>query len=309
MPRQSNSLWVEKYRPDSLDTFIGNDDLKIKIEKFITEQDIPNLLFVGPPGVGKTTLSKILINEIPCEYIYINASDENGVETVRTKIKNFASSIGFADLKIVVLDECDQISMSGQAALRNLIETFSKHCRFIFTANYIERLIDPLISRTQQLYVTPPSQLEVAKHLAKILKTEGIVYSPDNIRYLIDAYFPDIRKIIGEASLASINGQLQIDVGAIVASDIKLKIVDILKSTDKINKNKIIREIRQLIANAGTKDFIDLYRILYDRVDEYGKDNISQIILHIAEGERWDGQVVNKEINAMATLTNIIDQL
>ena len=143
----SNTLWVEKYRPNNLDTYIGNEHLKDKVSAYLESGDLPHLLLFGKAGTGKTTLAKILVNNIECDYLYINASDENNVETVRTKVKNFASTMGFKDYKVIILDECDYITPNAQAALRNLMETFSKHCRFILTCNFVERIIDPIQSR------------------------------------------------------------------------------------------------------------------------------------------------------------------
>ena len=173
---KSNSLWVEKYRPSSLDTYIGNDHLKSKVSIYLESGDLPHLLLFGRAGTGKTTLAKLLVKNIECDYLYINASDENNVDTVRTKVKNFASTIGFKDLKIIILDECDYITPNAQAALRNLMETFSRHCRFILTCNYVERIIDPIQSRCQSFQIVPPSKKEVAVHLSNILKHPLLPY-------------------------------------------------------------------------------------------------------------------------------------
>ena len=145
--KTEHTLWVEKYRPSNLDTYIGNDQLKSKVKVYLESGDLPHLLLFGKAGTGKTTLAKLLVNNIDCDYLYINASDENNVETVRSKVKNFASTMGFKDYKVIILDECDYITPNAQAALRNLMETFSKHCRFILTCNFVERIIDPIQSR------------------------------------------------------------------------------------------------------------------------------------------------------------------
>ena len=139
-----HSLWVEKYRPTELENYIGNEHLKSKVKVYLDSGDMPHLLLFGRAGTGKTTLAKMLVNSIECDYLYINASDENSVDTVRNKVRNFASTIGFKDMKIIILDECDYITPNAQAALRNLMETFSKHCRFILTCKFVERIIDPI---------------------------------------------------------------------------------------------------------------------------------------------------------------------
>jgi len=171
-----NSLWVERYRPDTLEGYVGNDILRSKLEQYITTQDIPHILFYGTAGTGKTTAAKILIKNIDCDYMFINASDERGIDTMREKVKGFASTTGFKSLKIVVLDEMDAVTPDGQRALRNMMEAYSDTTRFILTANYIERIIEPLVSRTQVYKLTPPSKKEAAKRMADILKNEETPY-------------------------------------------------------------------------------------------------------------------------------------
>ncbi len=195
----SHSLWVEKYRPTDLSTYVGNEHLKEKVKVYLESEDVPHLLLYGKAGTGKTTLAKIVVNNIDCDYMYINASDENKVDDVRNKIKTFASSVGFKSLKVIILDECDYLTPNAQAALRNLMETFSKHCRFILTCNYVERIIDPIQSRCQSYKVVPPKRVDVARHLVHILKQESVEYELDDIRLVTDASYPDIRRVINSA--------------------------------------------------------------------------------------------------------------
>lgn len=303
----SDYLWVEKYRPNTIDNFIGNEQMKAKIARFISTNDIPHLLFSGPAGTGKTTSAKIIATNVLCDYLYINASDENNVDTIRNKVKSFASTAGFNPLKIIVLDECDFLTMSSQSALRNIMETFSKNTRFILTCNYVERIIDPILSRTQQFHVVPPSKADVAKHVWNILEMESIKSDINDFKLLVDAHYPDIRKIINECQSNSIDGVLTIDKQEIVGRDHKLKIIEILKSS--LEPKKKFQEIRQIIADSKIRDFTDMYRLLFDRVDEYSPNNISGSILAIAEGQFKDGQVPDKEINAMATLINVLQNL
>lgn len=307
MEDNGHTIWVEKYRPTTLEGYIGNDQLKSKVGRFIATGDVPHLLLSGPAGTGKTTAAKIIAGNIECDLLYINASDENSVDTVRNKIRNFASSIGFRPLKVVILDEADYITPNAQAALRNLMEQFSRTTRFILTCNYVERMIDPIISRTQQFQVVPPSKADVAKHVAKILTDEEVTFDLSDLKVILDAYYPDIRKIINECQLNTVNNELIVDEKEIVQSDYKLKVVQILSS--KEDKKKKFQQVRQTLADARIRDYSDFYRLLYDRVTEYADGNTSQVIIAIAEGQYRDAFVVDKEINAMATIINILQSI
>ena len=303
---KSNSLWVEKYRPSSLDTYIGNEHLKSKVSIYLESGDLPHLLLYGRAGTGKTTLAKLLVNNIECDHLYINASDENNVDTVRTKVKNFASTIGFKDLKIIILDECDYITPNAQAALRNLMETFSKHCRFILTCNYVERIIDPIQSRCQLFQIIPPSKKEVAQKLHNILIDENVNGELEDIKILVDSGYPDIRRVINSAQRNVVRGKLKLDTGSIIQNDYKLKLLKILEIQ---NKKNAFKDIRQLLADNKVTDFADLFRLLYDEVDGYGKGHIAECILIIAKYELSDSQVVDKEINAMAMVVELLQEI
>ena len=299
----SNTLWVEKYRPSTLENYIGNEHLTSKVKHYLETGDLPHLLLFGKAGTGKTTLAKILVKNIECDYLYINASDENNVETVRTKVKEFASTIGFKDMKVIILDECDYITPNAQAALRNLMETFSKHCRFILTCNFVERIIDPIQSRCQSFQIIPPSKSDVAKHLHNILIKENVIDTIEDIKVLIDSSYPDIRRVINSAQRNVVNGKLKLDTSSIIQNDYKLKLLKILKTQDG---KTAFTEIRQLLADNKITDFADLFRLLYDEVDGYGEGHIAECILIIARYELSDSQVVDKEINAMAMIIELL---
>ena len=299
----SNTLWVEKYRPSNLDTYIGNDHLKDKVSVYLESGDLPHLLLYGKAGTGKTTLAKILVKNIECDYLYINASDENNVDTVRNKVKNFASTMGFKDYKIIILDECDYITPNAQAALRNLMETFSKHCRFILTCNFVERIIDPIQSRCQSFQIIPPSKKEVAKHVHGILLKENVMSKMEDLKVLIDSGYPDIRRVINSAQQNVVKNKLKLDTTSIIQNDYKLKLLKILKTQDK---KTAFKDIRQLLLDNKITDFADLFRLLYDEVDDWGKGHVAECILIIARYELSDGQVPDKEINAMAMLIELL---
>jgi len=304
---EHHGIWNEKYRPTSLDTYIGNEHLKSKVSIFIETNDPPHLLFYGRAGTGKTTLSKIITKSIDCEYLYINASDENSVDTVRDKVKGFASTLGFQSLKVIILDECDYITPNAQAALRNLMETFSRHCRFILTCNYVERIIEPIQSRCQSFQIVPPSKKEVAIHLSDILTKENVKFEVDDIATIINGAYPDIRKVINTSQRQVVDGILRMDAREVILNDYKLQILEVLKSSK--SKKETFSEIRQILADAKVSDFADFFRLLYDEVDSYGSGHIAEVILLIAKYEQSDSQVVDKEINAMAMLIEILQEI
>ena len=300
----NNSLWVEKYRPRKLSEYVGNQHLKEKVTDYLESGEIPHLLFFGKAGTGKTTLAKLIVNSIECDYIIINASDENNVDTVRNKVKGFASTVGFKDMKIIILDEFDYMTPNAQAILRNLMETFSRHCRFILTCNYVEKVISPIRSRTQEFQIVPPTKKDVAVQISQILGKEGIEFQPKDLVPIIDSSYPDIRKIINTCQLNSSKGELKLDTTSVIDSDIKSKVVEILKSSDvKPNKWK---NIRQAIADARIQDFTELYSFLYEKVGEYGSGNTSNIILILSESQHKDALVVDKEITFMSCIIQIV---
>jgi|TARA_B100001094_G_scaffold262060_1_gene263085 DNA polymerase III delta prime subunit len=308
MERLDNTLWVEKYRPNQLDSYIGNEHLKSKVKVYLESGDLPHLLLYGRAGTGKTTLAKLLVNNIECDHLYINASDENSVDVVRNKVRGFASTIGFKDMKVVILDECDYITPNAQAALRNLMETFSKHTRFILTCNYVERIIDPIQSRCQPFQIVPPSRKEVAVHLNEILKEEEIKFEVDDVATLVNGGYPDIRRVINFAQRQVVDGKLSIDQDNLVAVDLNVnvfatQVVNVLKTQDK--KDAFVT-IRKMLGDNQISDFADVFRLLYDEVDDYGKGNVADCILTIAKYQLSDAQVVDKEINVMAMMIELL---
>ena len=303
----NNSLWVEKYRPKKLKDYVGNEHLKTKVGDYIESGDVPHLLFFGKAGTGKTTLAKLIVSSINCDYIIINASDERGIDIIRNKVKSFASTVGFKDKKIIILDEFDYMTPDAQAMLRNLMETFSKHCRFILTCNYVEKVIDPIQSRCQTFQIVPPTKKDVAIQISQILTKEEVKFEPKDLVPIIDSSYPDIRKIINTCQLNSSKGILKVDVANMIDGDIKVKIIDILKSDD--NKRNKYMNIRQAVADSRIQDFSEMYGYLYEKIDEYAGGNTSNVILTISEGQYKDSMVIDKEITFMATIIQIIGLL
>ena len=303
----NHSLWVEKYRPTKLEDYVGNEHLKSKVEGYLESGDVPHLLLYGKAGTGKTTLAKLIVKSIDCDYMIINASDENNVDTVRNKVKNFASSMGFKKWKVIILDEFDYMSANAQAILRNLMETFSAHCRFILTCNYVEKVIEPIQSRCQTFQIIPPTKKDVAIQMSKILKAESIEFDPKELVPIVDAGYPDIRKVINTCQMNSHKGKLKVDVQNLLENDYKSKVIDILKSNDD-KRNKYMK-LRQAIIDSKATDFTDLFTLLYDKVDEYAADNTSGVILILGDSVAKSAVAIDKEIIAASTLIQILNAI
>ena len=304
MSNNENTLWVERYRPSGLEGYVGNEHIIEKVKIFIENNDVPHLLLHGEAGTGKTTLAKIIVSGIDCDYLYINASDERGIDTLREKIRGFAASAGFRPWKVVILDESDFLTSLAQAALRNLMETFSKGTRFILTCNYPEKIIDPIQSRCQTFEIIPPSKKDVAKRLNDILINEGIQFEMQDLAVIVNSGYPDIRRVINAAQRQVINGKLVLDKQSSIESTYSEKIVDILKSGAD-TKSKFT-QIRQILADSKVRDYTKLYSTLYERVDEYAGNKVGTTIVNIAEAQYKDSLVVDKEINVMAMFVNIL---
>jgi len=304
---QENTLWVEAFRPDTLDGYIGNEHIIEKVKIFIANGDVPHLLFYGTAGTGKTTLAKIIAGSVDADIMYINASDENSVDAVRDKIKRYASTVGFRRWKIIILDEADYLTPNAQAALRNLMETYSKTTRFILTCNYVEKIIDPIQSRCQTFAITPPSKTDVAKRLVAVLEEKGVEYDIKDVASIINTSYPDIRRAINAAQASVVNGKLQLDKASAIQANYMTEILEVLR--DPKNKQGAFGKIRQIVADSKVRDFTPLYTFLYDNLDEYATGHIGAVILIIAEAQYKDASVVDKEINIMAMFINLLGEL
>jgi replication factor C small subunit len=298
---KQHTLWIEKYRSETLEQYIGNDAIKDRIADCIAKNDIPHLIFAGSAGTGKTTLAKLIIKNIQCDYLYLNASDENGIDVIRDKVKGFASTSSFKPLKVVILDEADFLTQPAQAALRNLIEEYSITTRFILTCNYVERLIEPLQSRCELHMLKPPSKGDVARHICtNILDVEGITYEMKDVAKVINELYPDVRSII-KVLQSNIKGS---NLVITVLDDNWCKpLVEILKKRDK----NAWYQVRQLVADSQVDDFQTAYRYMFDNLSEfsYGHDAELSVIL---DDFIWRAGVVpDKEINFAACIAKILD--
>ena len=305
MSKRLHTILNEKYRPNTLEGYICKEDIKTKFEEFIKNQDIPHLLFAGKPGAGKTTIAKILVKNIDCDYLYINATDERSIEVMRDKVGAFAAAGSFKPLKVVILDEATHLLQASQVILLNMMETYSLTTRFILTGNYPERLIDPLRSRCQEFDLQPPSKKIIAQHISIILDKENIEYEIPDLVTIINKYFPDFRKIINNCQKYTIDGALRLDTMSNTDDNYQSKILDELKKPSI----KSFNAIRQLIANTETDDFESMYVFLYDKLSEYANGNEGIIICHLEEYMYHATFRIDKEINIMACVAKILETI
>jgi DNA polymerase III delta prime subunit len=301
-------LWVEKYRPKTIEECILPDSLKATFQEYVNKKEIPNLLLAGSAGVGKTTVAKALCEEVGCDYIVINGSDEGRqIETFRVKIKNYASSVSLmGGRKVIIVDEADYMNAeSVQPALRGAIEEFSSNCSFIFTCNFKNRIIDPIHSRCTVIdFKLNGSKAKMAaaffKRVEGILTTEKITYEKDVVAAIITKHFPDNRRILNELQRYSASGT--IDKGILHSvSDVQL--TDLIKGL----KDKDFASCRKWVANNLDNDPTKVYRKLYDSLYELLKPNsVPQLVLHLAKYQYQAAFVPDHEINMIACLTEIM---
>jgi len=298
---KQHSLWIEKYRSETLEQYIGNDAIKTRIADCIANNDIPHFIFAGSAGTGKTTLAKLIVKNIQCDYLYINASDENGIDTIRDKVKGFASTASFQLIKIVILDEADFLTQPAQAALRNLIEEYSAYTRFILTCNYVERLIEPLQSRCELHMLKPPTKGAVAKHLClNVLDIENVTYDMKDVAQIINMFYPDVRSILKTLQQFSKNGKLVVDV---IDDDWTKQLVQILIKRDK----NAWYQVRQLVADAQVDDFQTAYRYMFDHLTEFSYGNDAQLSVILDDFIWRAGVVPDKEINFAACIAKVLE--
>ena len=299
---KDHGLLVEKYRPTNIDNYVGNESIKKSISNYISQNDIQNYLFYGPAGTGKTTLAKIIVGTLDCDYLYINASDERGIETIRDKVSGFSSVMSFKPIKVVILDEADFLTIQAQASLRNIIETFSRTTRFILTCNFVERIIDPLQSRCQTFKIIPPTKKEVAVHLASICDKESISYDLPAIGKVVNKFYPDLRKMLNTIQASNINNHLTIDDSLLVSASYLSALLNELKKT-----KPSIKEIRQTIQDSNVDDFEELFRFLFDNAEAYLPNREGTVAILVNEHQYKANFRIDKEINMISLLQQIIN--
>jgi DNA polymerase III delta prime subunit len=299
-------LWVEKYRPRTLEECILPDAQKQVFQQFIEAGEIPNMLLCGTAGTGKTTVARALCNELGCDYIVINGSEESGIDVLRTKIKGFASTVSFEGKpKVVILDEADYLNPnSTQPALRAFIEEFSKNCRFIFTCNFKNRIIAPLHSRTTvvEFKLVNGQKKKMAglfhKRMMDILKKEKVDYNDKVLAELLMKHFPDYRRVLNELQRYGAGGVIDEGVLSNLAELSTKALVDALRDKD-------FKKMRQWVANSVDSDPQSVYRKVYDTLIPKVKQ-VPQLVLIIADYQYKAAFVADQEINLTACLTEIM---
>jgi|TARA_R110000787_G_scaffold198019_1_gene309217 replication factor C small subunit len=299
-------LWTEKYRPDTLDGYVFRDEAqKNQVAGWVASGMIPHLLFSGSPGVGKTTLAKILINQLELnEYdvLEINASRENSVDAVREKITNFVATMPFGEFKIVLLDEADYISPNGQAALRGVMETYASSARFILTCNYPNKVIPALHSRCQGFHIDKIDTTEFTARIATVLVTEGVEVDLDTLDSYVKATYPDLRKCINLVQMNTVDGKLvKPQESDNSTADYRLAVVDLFK------QGKILEARKLLCTQVRPEEMDEVFRWMYDNLELWGttQEQHDAAVLVIAKGLRNIPMVADQEINLAATLVEL----
>ena len=305
----NNTLWVEKYRPTKIEDCILPDEIKTTFQSIVDSGEIPNLLLTGSPGIGKTTVAKALCNQLDCDWLMINGSDEGRmIDTLRTTVVNYASTVSLSGgKKVIVIDEADYMNKdSVQPALRGVIEEFSKNCRFIFTCNFKNRIIPALHSRCSVVDFIiskndkPALGMEMLENVKRILNAEKVEYEESVLVQLILKYFPDFRRVINELQKYSLNGVID---------------EDILKQSSDENFNELFVALkakdfsgmRKWVAQNIDNDHVRLYRQIYDTLNNrFEKKSIPQAVLTIADYSYKSAFVADQEVNMVACLTEIM---
>ena len=304
----SEYLYVEKYRPHKIEDCILPDRLKKVFQEYVTKGDIPNLMLTGTAGCGKTTVAKAMCEEIGCNFLFINSSDERGIDMLRTKIKGYASTVSLTGgRKVIILDEADYLTPEAQAGLRGAIEEFSENCSFIFTCNFKARLIDALHSRCSVIDFALKGDekqkmaAQMFKRLANILTEESITYDKDVLGKIVQRYFPDYRRTLNELQRYSTSGN--IDAGVLSQVESVRKLDDLIKAL----KDKDFSTMRKWVVNNSDIDQSRIFRSIYDNLCTYLKpESVPQAVVNLAKYQYQAAFVADQELNLVACLTELM---
>lgn len=305
---KSEFLWTEKYRPRTISECILPKSLEKTLSQLVQTGELPNMIFTGGPGVGKTTAARALCNELELDYLMINGSEEGNIDTLRGRIKQFASTVSLqGGYKVVILDEADYLNpQSTQPALRAFMEEFSKNCRFILTCNFRNRIIDPLHSRCSVYEFAIPNAEKPAiaagffKRLTQILDTENVTYDNKTLAALVEKYFPDWRRVLNECQRYSVSGTIDPGILVNLADENVKNLMSHLKTKD-------FGKMRRWVADNIDTEPAAIFRKIYDGMHDYVKpESIPQIVLILAQYQYWNAFVSDHELNVVACMTELM---
>lgn len=306
--REGHFLWTEAYRPQRIDECVLPERIRGFAKDIVAAGQLPHILMSGGPGCGKTTLAKALCNELGLDFLLINASENGNIDTLRTTIRSYASTVSFtSEYKVVILDESDSLSGATMNALRGFLEEFANNCRFILTCNYSNKIIEPLKSRCTNIdfsFTRDEKQrmlMDFDRRTKEILNIESVEYEKKDLAQIIIRHFPDFRRVLNELQRFTSSGSLDGESSSRTASDSIQELYSYLKDPSKWN------DMRKWVAQNSDLDFDLVYRALYDKASDHLEPaSIPQLVLHIAEYQYRSGFVADKEITLVACLTSLM---